>query len=157
MSDTTLRPGKGTTVTATTASTSTATSDTAAGRSLGQVAAFAGGVAAAATTVIGAVAKAADVPLTVGDLEIQVPMFAVLTILATAIGVGIASLVVKRGSQPRRTFLLTTIGLTALSLVPDVTADATTATKATLIAAHLVAAIIVIPALAAAVGARRDA
>jgi hypothetical protein len=53
--------------------------------------------------------------------------------------------------------VLTTVALTALSLVPDVTADATTATKATLVAAHLLAAAILIPALPAAIGARRRA
>jgi len=39
--------------------------------------------------------------------------------------------------------------LTALSFVPDVTADATTATKLTLMLTHVVAAAIVIPSLAA--------
>jgi len=45
--------------------------------------------------------------------------------------------------------VITTVVLTALSVVPDLTADATTATKLTLISAHLVAAAVIIPALAA--------
>jgi hypothetical protein len=39
--------------------------------------------------------------------------------------------------------------LTALSFVPDLTADATTATKVTLVAAHVATAAVIIPALAA--------
>ena len=42
-------------------------------------------------------------------------------------------------------FVRITVALTALSLVPDLTADATTATIATLMLTHLVAAAIVIP------------
>jgi len=45
------------------------TAPTSAGRSIWRTAAIAGVVAAVATTAIGAVAKAADVPLVVGDLE----------------------------------------------------------------------------------------
>jgi hypothetical protein len=40
------------------------------------------------------------------------------------------------------------VALTALSLVPDVLADADTSTKAVLMVTHLVAAAIVIPAVA---------
>ena len=45
-------------------------------------------------------------------------------------------------------FLITTMALTMLSFVPDVTADAHTATKVALALSHVVAAAIVIPALA---------
>ncbi|WP_345483249.1 DUF6069 family protein, partial [Actinopolymorpha pittospori] len=50
--------------------------------------------------------------------------------------------------HPRRTFLRTTVVLTALSLVPDAIADANSATKALLMLTHLVAAAIVVPAIA---------
>ena len=132
-----------TSTTSTVGSTSTSTG------SIGRTAAVAGAVAAVATTVIGAVAKAADVPLVTGDMEIQIPMFAVFTLVAAAIGAGIAIQVQKRASQPRRTFVITTLVLTALSVIPDLTADATTATKLSLVGAHLVAAAVIIPALAA--------
>jgi len=125
---------------------------TSASRSIGRTAAIAGGIAAVATTAIGAVAKAADVPLVVGGTEIQVPMFAVLTLLGAAIGALIATQFQKRASEPRRGFVLTALALTALSVVPDLTADATTATRLTLIGAHLVAAAVVIPALATRLG-----
>ena len=50
--------------------------------------------------------------------------------------------------RPRRTFVSTTLVLTALSFVPDVLADAQASTKLTLMLTHVVAAAIVIPALA---------
>ncbi len=54
----------------------------------------------------------------------------------------------RTARRPRRTFVRTTVVLTALSLVPDVIADAAPATKALLMLTHLVAAAIVIPAVA---------
>ncbi len=133
------------------------TAPTSAGRSIRRTAAIAGVVAAVATTVIGAVAKAADVPLVVGDLEIQVPMFAVFTLAAAALGAVIATQLQKRNGQPRRAFVITTVVLSALSVVPDLAADATTATKLTLIGAHLVAAAVIVPALAARLTSGRSA
>lgn len=129
----------------TTTSPSTSTSD----RSIWRTAAIAGVVAAVATTAIGAIAKAADVPLVVGDMKIQIPAFAMFTLIAAALGGLIATQLQKRAGQPRRTFVITTVVLTALSFTPDLSADATTATRLTLIGAHLVAAAVIIPALAA--------
>ena len=136
--------------TTTTRSQSTiTTAPTSAGRSIWRTAAIVGVIAAVATTAIAAVAKAADVPLVAGDMEIQIPMFAVFTLIGAALGAVIATQLQKRNGQPRRAFVITTVVLTALSLLPDITADATTATKLTLIGAHLVAAAVIIPALAA--------
>ena len=118
------------------------------GRSIWRTAGIAGTLAAVATTIIGAIAKAADVPLRLGELEVQVPAFAVFTLIGAAIGGLLASQLQKRASQPRRTFLLTTLALTALSFVPDLTANATTATKLAVVGAHIVAAAVIIPALA---------
>ena len=133
------------------------TAPTSAGRSIRRTAAIAGVVAAVAATVIGAVAKAADVPLVVGDLEIQVPMFAVFTLAAAALGAVIATQLQKRNRQPRPAFVITTVVLSALSVVPDLAADATRATKLTLITAHLVAAAVIIPAVAARLTTGRSA
>ena len=119
-----------------------------AGRSIWRTAGTAGVVAAVATTSIGAIAKAADVPLVVGELQVQVPAFAMFTLIGALIGGLLASQLQKRAGQPRRTFLITTVVLTVLSFVPDLTADATTATKLTLVGAHVVAAAVIIPALA---------
>ena len=126
-----------------------------AGRSIWRTAGTAGVVAAVATTAIGAIAKAADVPLRLGDFQIQVPAFAMFTLIAAAVGGLIASQLQKRAGQPHRTFLIATVVLTALSFIPDLTADATTATKLTLVGAHLVAAAVIIPALAGRLSATR--
>ena len=137
-----------------TSSNSTTTPTTAA-RSIWRTAGIAGAVAAVATTVIGGIAKATDVPLVLGELEVQVPPFAIFTLVGAALGAIIATQLQKRSAQPRRTFLITTVVLTALSVLRDLTADATTATKLTLVGAHLVAAAVIIPALAAHLSAAR--
>ena len=74
--------------------------------------------------------------------------FAQLTLFFSAVGIVIASVMARRAVHARHTFVSTTLVLTALSFVPDVLADAQTATKLTLILTHVVAAAIVIPALA---------
>ena len=125
------------------------------GRSIWRTAGIAGVIAAVATTAIGGIAKAADVPLLVGELEVQVPAFALFTLVGAAIGALLASQLQKRAAQPRRTFLVTAVVLTALSFLPDLTADATTATKLTLVGAHVVAAAVIIPALAGRLSAAR--
>ncbi|WP_293773266.1 DUF6069 family protein [Sporichthya sp.] len=53
----------------------------------------------------------------------------------------------RRAGAPRTTFVRATVALTALSLVPDVLADAAWDTRVLLMLTHLVAAAIVIPAL----------
>jgi hypothetical protein len=125
------------------------------GRSIWRTAGIAGVIAAVATTAIGGIAKAADVPLLVGELEVQVPAFALFTLVGAAIGALLASQLQTRAAQPRRTFLVTAVVLTALSFLPDLTADATTATKLTLVGAHVVAAAVIIPALAGRLSAAR--
>ena len=126
-----------------------------ASREIWRTAGISGAIAAITTTAIGGIAKAADVPLVVGELEVQVPAFAMFTIVGAVLGALIASQLQKRSAQPRRTFVATTVVLTALSTVPDLTADATTATKLTLVGAHLVAAAVIAPALAARLSTRR--
>ena len=54
----------------------------------------------------------------------------------------------RSAARPRTAWIRTTVALTALSLVPDVLADADTSTKALLMLTHVVAAAIVIPAVA---------
>ena len=135
-------------MTTTTSPRTTPAPSATASRSIGRTAGIAGVVAAVATTTIGGIAKAADVPLVLGELEVQVPAFAMFTLIGAAIGGLLATQLQKRAGQPRRTFLITTVVLTVLSFVPDLTAEATTATKLTLVGAHIVAAAVIIPALA---------
>ncbi|MEY2571306.1 MAG: hypothetical protein QOE63_1656 [Acidimicrobiaceae bacterium] len=110
--------------------------------------AVAGVVAAVATTGVAAVADAAGVPIKIAGESIPVLGFGQLTLFFTAVGIVLASVLARRARRPGHTFVVTTLVLTALSFVPDVTADATTATKLTLMLTHVVAAAIVIPTLA---------
>jgi hypothetical protein len=108
----------------------------------------AGAVAAVATTTVAAVALAVDVPLEIDGEQIPLTGFAQLTLLFTAIGVLLAKALARWTAKPQRMFTAATAVLTGLSIVPDLAITATAATKAVLIATHLVAAAIVIPAVA---------
>jgi hypothetical protein len=115
---------------------------------LWRTAARAGVVAALATTVVAAVALAADVPLEVDGEAIPLYGFAQLTLVGAAIGLVLAKALTRWATRPRSTFVAATIVLTVLSTVPDLFIPATAATKAVLIATHVVAAAIVIPLVA---------
>jgi hypothetical protein len=128
--------------------TAVATTDTAVATPLWRTGARAGIFAALATTVIAAVALGVDVPLEIEGEQIPLAGFAQMTLLGTAIGVVLAKALVRWTAKPQRTFIATTFALTALSVVPDLAAAASAASKAVLITTHLVAAAIVIPAVA---------
>ncbi len=137
------------------ATTSTVTSTTvkspartARARSLWVAGLVSGAVAAVATTVVAAVARAADVPLAIDGEQIPLFGFAQLTLMGAVIGTVMAVSFNKWARRPHRTFVVTTVALTALSLVPDVMADATTGSKLVLMLTHVVAAAIVVPTLA---------
>ncbi len=104
-------------------------------------------VASLATPVVAALGHAAGVSLDIAGERIPLWAFAQLTAIFSLIGLGLAVALARRAGTPRRTFVRTTGGLTALSLVPDVLADASTGTICLLMLTHLVAAAIVIPAL----------
>ncbi|MET8281620.1 DUF6069 family protein [Micromonospora sp. NPDC005174] len=104
--------------------------------------------ASAATMVVAAAGRTAGISLDVSGAPIPVAGFGVLTTAFSLVGVVLAALLSRFARRPRRAFLRTTVVLTVLSLVPDVIADADTATKALLMLTHLVAAAIVIPAVA---------
>ena len=110
---------------------------------------LAGLFAAVATTALAAIAHTAGVSLeTAPGEQITVLGFGQLTLFFTAIGLVLAAVLRRRARTPQATFVKVTVVLTALSLVPDLMLSADGATKATLMAAHLVAAAIVIPAVA---------
>ncbi|MEU8154041.1 DUF6069 family protein [Micromonospora sp. NPDC048986] len=104
--------------------------------------------ASVATMAVAAVGHLAGISLELGGAPIPVTGFGVLTAVFSLIGVIIAGVLARFARRPRLTFVRTTVVLTALSLVPDVIADAGMATKALLMLTHLVAATIVIPAIA---------
>jgi hypothetical protein len=137
-------------MTATTLTTTTIRpeTDSRSNRQLRRAGAVAGAAAAVATVGVAGAADALGVPIEIGGESIPLLGFAQLTLFATVIGVVMASVMARRADRPRHTFVSTTLALTALSFVPDVLADAQTATKLTLILTHVVAAAIVIPALA---------
>jgi peptidoglycan/LPS O-acetylase OafA/YrhL len=117
-------------------------------KSLWKTGALAGVAASAATFATAAVAHAVDVPLTVGGKSIPLLGFAQLTLVASIIGTLLAVVLSHRVRRPQHTFVVTTVALTLVSIVPDVLANAQTATKFALALTHVVAAAIVIPALA---------
>jgi hypothetical protein len=104
--------------------------------------------ASAATMAVAAGAHAAGISLDMAGAPIPVTGFAVLTAVFSLVGLVLAVALARWARTPQKTFIRTTVALTALSLVPDAIADSAPATKALLMAAHLVAAAIVIPAVA---------
>ncbi|GAA1256903.1 hypothetical protein GCM10009609_20000 [Pseudonocardia aurantiaca] len=105
-------------------------------------------VAAAVTATVAAAGEFAGISLAVGGTPIPMSGFAVLTVICSVVGLALALVLARSARRPRTAFVRTTIVLTALSLVPDVLADASAATKVLLMLTHVVAAAIVIPAIA---------
>lgn len=119
------------------------------------VGAASGAVAAVAAMLVAAVARAADVPLRIaekkGEAAEAIPLggFATVTLASTAVGVVLAIALARWAKRPARTFVVTTVVLTAISFAgPFALGHATTATRVVLELTHVVAAAIVIPALA---------
>jgi hypothetical protein len=118
----------------------------------------AGLAAGAATVAVAATAHGLGVSLETAPGEaIPVIGFGQLTVFFSLIGVVIARTIGRRAQQPRRSFLRTTVTLTALSVVPDMVISAGAATRATLVLTHLVAAAIVIPVLSSRLPERAGA
>ena len=89
-----------------------------------------------------AVATAADVSLEVDGTAIPIPAFAWWTLIGAAVGVVLARLL-----RERRRFVVVTTVAVGLSLIPPIAGADDTATKAVLVASHLLAAAIIIPTL----------
>src|SRR5687767_1159105 len=86
-------------------------------------------IAAVATAAVAAAGEFAGISLVVGGAPIPVSGFAVLTVICSAVGLALALVLARTARRPRTAFVRTTVVLTALSLVPDVIADASAATK----------------------------
>lgn len=113
-----------------------------------RVGAVASAAAAVATVLFALAAKAIDIPMEVDSEEIPVAGFAMVTLVWSVVGTGLAMALARWAKRPARTFVVTTVVLTLVSFVPVVTADASTATQVALALSHVLAAGIVIPALA---------
>jgi hypothetical protein len=124
-------------------------------RSVWRTGVVAGVAASIVTTAFAALMHAVDVSLKVSGQSIPALGFGELTLVAALIGTVIAVVLSRRSARPRRVFLNTTIALTLVSLVPDVLADAHTATRFVLAGSHLLAAAILIPALASSLAVSR--
>jgi hypothetical protein len=105
--------------------------------------------ASVATTVLAAVASAAGVSFADHTgASIPVAGFAQVTFVLAMIGVGIAAVIARTARHPRSMFVKTAVGLTVVSLVPDATFGFDVPSAITLMALHIVAAVIVVPVLA---------
>ncbi|HEX7134692.1 MAG TPA: DUF6069 family protein [Iamia sp.] len=109
--------------------------------------AVAGLVAAGATTVVAALARAVDIGLEVDGEAIPLAGFAQVTVMSVLIGLVLASVLARRARHPRSTFTRATVALTAVSCIPSVLLPSDVGTQVALVATHVVAAAIVIPAV----------
>lgn len=110
--------------------------------------ALCGGLAAAATTAVAAVADAAGVSFEIDGAAIPLLGFTQLTLVGALLGGIIATVLARWARRPARTFVATTGVLTLLSLVPDVTFGFDVASALVLMTIHLLAAAIIVPAVA---------
>jgi hypothetical protein len=106
--------------------------------------------ATAVTTLAAALAVAAGVDLRIAADQEPIPLsgIAFVTAICTLAGVALAAALRRWSARPAARFTGTALLLTAASLVPPVLSDAEPATATTLVALHLVAAAVAIPALA---------
>jgi hypothetical protein len=135
-------------------STTTASSDIAVERTssrltstLPRATATVGVLAAAATTGLAAILRAAGVPLSVNG-QIPLAAFAQFTFIGAIIGGVLLGLLIRHSTASRQRFVQIAIGLTALSCVAPLAFADTVASKFALVGLHLVAAAITVPVLA---------
>jgi Family of unknown function (DUF6069) len=115
--------------------------------SLRRTTVVAGLLAAAVTTAVAAAVHAAGVSFEVEGEVIPLAGFAQTTFLGAVIGGVVLVVLNRRSRSARRRFLQATVAPTALSCVPSVTWPDDAATKLALVALHVLAAAIVVPAL----------
>lgn len=130
-------------------STATLTTPAATGTttSLRRTTIVAGLAGAAVTTAAAAAIHAGGVRFDV-DGEIPLYAFAQMAFLGAVVGGLIAAGLRRRSSDPARRFLQVAGVLVVLSCIPSVALPPDAATKIALVATHLVAAAIIVPALA---------
>ncbi|MEO6571597.1 MAG: DUF6069 family protein [Ilumatobacteraceae bacterium] len=116
-------------------------------RDLARIGAVAGVVAAVGTTVVAAIARAADVGLEIDHTAIPIPAFGLWTMIGAALGVVAARLL-----RERRRFVIVTTIATGISLLPAIAAPDDAATRVVLVGAHLLAAAIIVPTLGRRLG-----
>jgi hypothetical protein len=127
----------------------TATTSIAASRShpVRRAAIASGAIAAAATTAVAASAHAAGVPFEIDGEMIPLLGFAQMTLVGAVLGGLIVAALNRYSAEPRRRFLTIAVVLTALSCIPSIAMPPDVATKAVLVATHVIAALVIVPAL----------
>src|SRR6476469_4216386 len=105
--------------------------------------------AMAATTLAAALAQAVGVDFEVPDGGETIPLsgIAVVTGFFSVVGVVIAAAFLRWSARPAQRFLWVAVSLTAISLVPPLLSGAAAAAIAALVVLHLIAAVVMIPAL----------
>ena len=111
-----------------------------------------------ATTLAAALAQAVGVDFEVADGGETIPLsgFAVVTGFFSVAGVVIAAALLRWSDRPAERFVQTAVTLTAISLVPPLLSEASTATTTALLGLHLVAATVMIPTLTRSLRNRTD-
>ena len=117
-------------------------------RPVWRVGLVAGAIASAANSAFAAVVHEFGGSLTIAGEQIPLLGFAQLTMVGALVGIALAAGLARWSRSPRTWFVRVTVALTALSLVPDVVADADLATRLALGLTHLIAAAIVVPVIA---------
>lgn len=107
-----------------------------------------GVVAAAVVTAFAAIAHAAGVSFEIDGETIPLAGFAQMTALGAILGGVLAKVLNRRSATPRRRFVQTTSVLTIASCLPSVALPDGVGSKIALVATHVIAAAIVVPALA---------
>jgi hypothetical protein len=102
------------------------------------------------TTLAAALARAvgADFEIPDGGQTIPLAGFAVVTGFFSVVGIVIAAALLRWSARPAERFVWTAVSLLAISLIPPLLSGANTATTTALLGLHLVAAVVMIPALA---------
>lgn len=109
--------------------------------------------ATASTTLAAALAHALGVDLEVsGGEAIPVSGIATVTCFLSLVGVGIALALRRWSDRPAKRFVWVAGTLTVLSLVPPLLLAGDVATAVTLVALHLLAAAVMVPALTQGLG-----
>ncbi len=105
--------------------------------------------AVAATTLAAGLAQVLGVDFELPDGGESIPLsgFAVVTGFFGGVGIVIAFALLRWSARPAERFTVTTVTLTALSLVAPFLAGANTATTASLLVLHLIPAAVIIPTL----------
>lgn len=127
----------------------TTTSETTATRpSLRRTTAIAGVAGAAITTAVAAAIGAAGANYEIEGEAIPLLGFAQMTLVGAIIGGVLMAVLNRRSAEPRRRFLQVTTVLTALSCLPSVAMPDDAGSKVALVALHVLAAAIIVPAIA---------